>query len=106
MIHESELGEYAKGFPRDLAGHVPVHGDCWRKMRFDLAGMDPDAKGISADERARRIEFLDTVWWPQVLARVRDERQRLESAHGESFINHWERVVNRGAEEPHGYEVE
>ncbi len=105
MLHFSKLGEFAEKFPRDTAGYVPVQGDCWRQMKFDDHQMDPEEEGISAEERARRIEYLDKEWWPQVLAKTNDEKQRLEEIHGETFISHWERVVNRSPDEPHGFEV-
>ncbi|NIL99218.1 MAG: hypothetical protein GTO62_19480 [Planctomycetales bacterium] len=106
MFHKSELQEYAHKFPQDQMGYVPTQGDCWRQMKFDHAHQDPHEEGISEDEQARRIEYLDKVWWPQVLEQVAENRQQLEEAHGDSFIQHWERVVNKAPEEPHGFEVE
>jgi hypothetical protein len=106
MFHKSELGHFGERFPHDLTGYVPTAGDCWRQMRFDHADMDPDEAGISAEERTHRVQHLDVVWWPRVLQQVHGERQRLEAEHGESFIEHWERVVNHATDVPHGFEVE
>ena len=105
MFHKSQLGHFDDQFPHDLTGYVPTEGDHWRQMQFDHADMDPDEKGISADEKARRIEYLNVVWWPEVLQRVHGERQRLEAEHGESFIEHWQRVVNRAPDTPHGFDA-
>lgn len=105
MFHKSELAHFSEHFPQDATGYVPVHGDCWRQMQFDRADMDPDEEGISAEEKARRIEYLDSVWWPEVLKKVNKERERLEEEHGESFISRWHRAVNRRPNESHGFGV-
>ncbi len=105
MFPKSELERFGGRFPHDLVGDVPVGGDCWRQMQFDHAEMDPNEEGISAEEKSRRVEYLDTVWWPKVLEKVHLERQRLEAEHGETFIQHWERVVNRKPHLPHGFGV-
>jgi len=73
MIHKSELGEHAERFPADSAGHVPEQGDDWRGMSFEHGPHDPDEKGISDEERQRRIEHLDQEWWPNVIAQVNEE---------------------------------
>ncbi len=105
MFHRSELAEYGTRFPHDHAGYVPVPGDHWRQMHFDHAGMDPDEEGISDQEWARRIDYLDTVWWPRVLARVNEERRRLANQCGPSFTARWERAVNNAPVEAHGFEL-
>lgn len=108
MLHKTELGDHGETFPHDKAGYVPVHHDQdnWREMQFDHADMDPNAEGISPEEHARRLEYLDTQWWPQVLEKVNAERQRLEEEHGETFIKHWQRVVNRHPHSSHGFSAE
>jgi hypothetical protein len=104
MFHKSKLKEYDGDFPHDTEGQVPVHVDCWRNMKFDHADQDPNEEGISADEKVRRMEYLDTVWWPQVLARVQSEHERLTDEHGESFMQQWDRIVNKPADLQHGFE--
>ncbi|MCH5373712.1 MAG: hypothetical protein JJ992_07025 [Planctomycetes bacterium] len=106
MFHKSELGEHARHFPHDLAGYVPVETDSWRQMKFDHAGMDPDEEGLSQEERARREEYLDKVWWPRLLASVHEQRLRLEQEHGESFVKHWQRIVNQEPPQPRSFVVE
>ena len=93
MLRKSELDQFNHRFPHDHNGHVPVHGDHWQAMQFDHAEMDPHQDGISEEESARRMEYLNKVWWPSILQQVQEERQRLEAEHGESFIKHWERVT-------------
>lgn len=102
MFHKSELAHFGDEFPHDATGYVPIHGDCWRQMQFERADMDPNEEGIAAEEKARRIEYLDTVWWPKVLARVNAERERLEAEHGESFISQWHRAVHHKPDQSHG----
>ena len=75
-------------------------------MKFDHADMDPEAEGISAEEKARRIEYLDSVWWPKVLEDVAKSQTTLAEKHGESFLEHWQSVVNRHPDVPHGFGVE
>ncbi len=106
MFHKSELGEHATGFPHDTAGYVPRGGDHWRQMKFEHGAMDPEEEGISAEERLRRIEYLDQVWWPQILEKVSQEHDRLVNEHGESYLQRWQRVVNRSPDQPGGFEVE
>jgi hypothetical protein len=106
MFHKSKLGRHAKHFPHDQMGYVPVDSDSWRQMKFEHADMDPDEEGISAEERARRIEYLDKVWWPRLLADVHEQRLRLVKEYGQSFITQWEQLVNRQAESPHSMVVE
>ncbi|GAA4457991.1 hypothetical protein [Novipirellula rosea] len=103
MFHKSDLEHFGEEFPQDSTGYVPAKGDCWRQMKFDHADMDPNEEGISAEEKKRRLEYLDTVWWPKVLQKVHVERQRLEAEHGETFIKRWHQAVNRSAEQPHGF---
>ena len=104
MFHKSKLKKFGGNFPHDKQGHVPVHVDCWRKMEFDHADQDPDAEGISEEEKARRIEYLDKQWWPKILAEVQDEHARLIDEHGESFMQHWDSVVNEPPHLQHGFE--
>lgn len=105
MFHKSQLGEHAEHFFHDTAGYVPVDADSWRRMKFDHADRDPDEEGLSPEERARRLEYLDKVWWPRVLADVHEQRLRLEQEHGESFIQHWQRIVNPELPLPDKYVV-
>ena len=105
MFHKSDLSHYGEHFPHDQKGHVPAPHDHWEAMQFELPGMDPNEEGITSDEQARRIEYLNTVWWPELLQRVSNERQRLQDQHGESFIAHWERVIGHRSNAPHGFEI-
>jgi len=106
MIHKSELGEHAERFPADSAGHVPEQGDDWRGMSFEHGPHDPDEKGISDEERQRRIEHLDQEWWPNVIAQVNEEIRQLGLLPGGSPIKKWRDQVMREPPEPHGFEVE
>ena len=106
MFHKSKLGEHGHKFPHDLDGHVPHEGDDWRAMNFDHGAMDPDEDGISEEEKAKRIKYLDKEWWPKVIGWVNDQQAHLGRVHGKSFIQHWERVVNQPPPEQHGFEVE
>ncbi len=106
MFHKSQLGEHAEGFPQDSAGYVPHTDDQWRQMKFDHGAMDPEEPGISAEERTRRLEHLDQVWWPGVLARVAEQHNRLVKEHGESYLHRWQRIVSKTPDQPHGFEVE
>lgn len=105
MFHKSHIGEHGERFPADLKGHVPVHGDCWRRMHFDHGELDPEEPGISEEERARRITYLDKVWWPQVLEKVHAERLLLEAEHGPTFMERWDEVAHQGPPMPHGFEA-
>lgn len=105
MFHKSELKDYGHHFPHDEKGYVPTHGDNWREMKFDHADQDPDEEGISEEERARRIKYLDEVWWPEVLGKVGQQHRHLEKAHGESFVDHWQRFVNQDPPQPHGFQA-
>ena len=100
MFHKSQLGEHAEHFAHDSAGFVPVDGDSWRQMKFEHGDRDPNEAGLSQEERDRRVEYLDKVWWPRLLADVHEQRLRLEREHGEAFIRHWQRVVNPEPEDP------
>lgn len=104
MFHKSKLDQFEAKFPHDSSGHVPVHVDCWRKMEFDHADQDPGEEGISEEEKARRLEFLDTVWWPKILEEVQVEHERLNSEHGESYMKQWDTIVNTGPDLQHGFE--
>ena len=104
MFHKSKLEKFDAKFPHDSKGHVPVHVDCWRQMRFDHADQDPNEEGISAEEKARRIEYLDKEWWPKVLEGVQEEHERLTDEHGESFMQQWNNIVNKPQNLQHGFE--
>ena len=106
MFHKSELGDLADGFPQDSQGNIPHTSDHWRQMKFDHGARDPDEEGISEAERQSRLEYLDQVWWPQVLAKAAAEHDRLLKEQGESYVQRWQRLVNRTPDEPHGFEVE
>ncbi len=105
MIHKSILDRFIHMFPHDRQGHVPVHSDHWQEMDFEHTEMDPYEEGISEEERARRVEYLNTVWWPDVLEQVEAERRRLEEEHGHTFSEHWKSVVHRSPERPGGFGV-
>lgn len=105
MFEQIVFNAFAHRFPSDKAGFVPTHGDCWRNMQFDHQEDDPNEAGISEEEKARRTKHLDEVWWPAVLEKVADEKARLESEHGETFTQHWERTISQPPEPPHGTSV-
>jgi len=105
MLHNSELGEHTDRFPCDRDGRVPEHGDHWSDMRFDHGPNDPDEAGIGDAERARRIEYLDKQWWPQVLARVHAEREKLDRLPGGNPIKRWREQVIKPPPEQHGFQV-
>ena len=105
MFHKSKLDEYGHRFPHDQTGQVPVHGDHWREMQFDHAGMDPHEEGISVEEQSRRMEYLNNEWWPEVLQQVHNEKQRLEAEHGETFTHHWHDIVYQSPRTPHGFGI-
>lgn len=106
MLHQSELGDHASRFPVDQQGRVPEEGDDWRNMRFDYGSNDPHEKGISDEERRRRIDYLDQEWWPKVIAQVNAEIEKLGQLPGGSPIKKWRDVVMREPPQPHGFEVE
>lgn len=106
MLHKSELGEHADRFPSDQNGHVPEHDDHWSEMHFEHGPHDPDEAGISDEERARRTEYLDTQWWPQILAQVRAERENLDQLPGGNPIKRWHEQVMRKPPDPGGIDVE
>ena len=105
MFHESELDQYGHRFPHDRAGNVPVHHDHWRDMEFDHGDMEPYEEGISTDEQKRRIEYLNTEWWPRIKQQVHDEQVRLTNEHGETFTDHWKQIVERQPRNPHGFGI-
>ena len=105
MIHKSLLGQHGERFPHDRNGNVPVHGDHWRDLQFEYPEMDPHEAGISTEEQARRIEYLNTVWWPGILQDVSNQRQSLENEHGESFTELWNRTVRESPETPHFFGI-
>jgi hypothetical protein len=104
MFHKSHLGEHADHFPHDLEGHIPQEGDDWRTMKFDHGEMNPHEDGITEEERAKRLDYLDEVWWPETLARVEEERSRQHRLYGESFFRRWEEIVNQAPPVQHGFE--
>lgn len=74
-------------------------------MKFEHADQDPNEEGISEDEMAQRIEFLDIVWWPKILEDVQEEHDRLNEEHGESFTQQWDKIVNAPHHPQHGFEA-
>lgn len=104
MLHRSELGEHASKFPADRKGHVPEHHDHWSKMDFDHGAEDPNEAGISAEERERRIRFLDEQWWPRVIAQVHEERAKLAKLPGGTPIRRWRESVMTDTPVQHGFE--
>ncbi len=105
MLHKSELGEHADRFPHDNNGHVPEQGDHWSDMAFDHGKNDPVAEGIDDAERARRTEYLDSEWWPTVLAKVGKERDALAQLPGGSPIKQWRDEVMQEPPTQHGYDA-
>ena len=106
MLHKKELGPHARHFPADRQGRVPESGDDWRHMEFDHGPADPAEPGISPEEKQRRLDYLDQQWWPQVIARVNQQRETLEREHGETFMKLWRECLRIKPSEPHGFEVE
>jgi hypothetical protein len=105
VFHKKHLGDHADQFPHDRDGFVPTDADTWRTMNFEQEGLDPDEQGISAEERAHRIEYLDRVWWPRILAEVHDQRLRLVREHGKSFMERWAHFTKEEPDKPHGFGV-
>lgn len=107
MLHKSELGEHADRFPADRDGNVPEHGDSWSDLNFEHGPNDPHEEGISDEERARRMQFLDAEWWPQVIAQVNDEKQKLSQLPGGNPIRKWrENVIDDAMpRQQHGFEA-
>jgi hypothetical protein len=106
MLHKSELGEHADRFPQDSDGHVPEHGDHWSDMSFEHGPHDPDEPGISAEERAKRMEYLDSQWWPSLLEKVGKQRDELAQLPGGSPIKRWREEAMREPPSQHGYNAE
>lgn len=106
MFHKQHLGEHADRFPADRAGQVPTETDCWRRMNFEQEGIDPDEAGISEEEREHRIEYLDKVWWPRVLADVHEQRLALAREHGPTFMERWAQFTKDEPDVTHGFVVE
>jgi len=106
MFHKSKLDQFEHQFPHDAQGHVPHPHDRWDQMQFEVEGMDPHEEGISEEEKKRRIEYLNNVWWPQVIAQVEEERQRLETLHGATFMSHWKDLLHHPPESMPGMGVE
>jgi hypothetical protein len=106
MFHKSELGEHARRFPSDRNGNVPEHDDHWRDMEFEHGPNDPNEEGVSEEERKRRIKYLDEEWWPEVIARVNKEKEKLASLPGGNPIHRWREEVVKDEPQPHGFRVE
>ena len=106
MIHKDELGEHAAHFPHDQNGHIPEPGDHWSKMSFEYGPNSPDEPGIDETEKARRIEYLDKVWWPQILTHAQEGRKKLQALPGGSPIKHWRDEVIVDPPMSHGFQVE
>ena len=108
MLHISELGEHAHRFHAhaDKDGHVPEHGDHWTNMKFDQGANDPDEEGISEEERQRRIAHLDEQWWPNVIAKVNQEKETLSQLPGGNPIRKWRDAAMQEPPQAHGFEVE
>ncbi len=105
MFHKSEMDQYGHQFPHDAKGYVPHATDHWRDMNFEHEGLDPYEEGISPEEHDQRVAYLNSTWWPEVLQRVDEERQRLEAEHGETFAKHWQHVLDMPTDNPHGFGV-
>lgn len=105
MFHKSHMDSFNHQFPHDTQGFVPHPGDHWRDMNFEQEGLDPDEEGISVEEHDRRVAYLNSTWWPEVLKCVEEEKQRLETEHGETFIQHWKHVLEVPTSHPHGFGV-
>ena len=108
MLHRSELGEHAGRFPTDQDGNVPEHGDHWGELNFEHGPNDPHENGISDEERARRMDYLNSEWWPKIIAQVNEEKNKLSRLPGGSPIRKWREQVIDAVEprQPHGFEVE
>lgn len=105
MLHKSELGEHADRFPQDRDGNVPEAGDHWSGMSFDHGPHDPAEPGISDEEKAKRVAYLDSQWWPDVLGKVRTERDALAALPGGSPIQRWHDEAMKEPPQQHGYEA-
>lgn len=105
MFHKSQMDQYDHQFPHDSKGFVPHPGDHWSDMSFEREGLDPYEEGISQEEHDRRVAYLNSTWWPEVLERVEEEKQRLLAEHGESFAKHWKQVLETPTSTLHGFGV-
>ena len=108
MLHKSELGEHADRFPIDQDGNIPEHGDHWSDSHFEHGPNDPHEEGISDEERARRMDYLNTQWWPKIIAQVNEEKESLSQLPGGNPIRKWREGVIDAVEpqQQHGFEVE
>ncbi|MEQ8791604.1 MAG: hypothetical protein RIC55_35405 [Pirellulaceae bacterium] len=104
MLHHSKLGESARHFPQDRQGHIPDHRDHWSHMDFDHGEHDPEEPGISEEERARRVEYLDTVWWPKIIAQVNQQKKNVVDLPHDTFIRKWSQEVMEQPPEQEGFE--
>lgn len=93
MLHKSILGEHAAHFPHDEEGHVPEPGDHWSKMKFQLGPNSPFEEGISHEEKAKRTEYLDKVWWPKILEHVAEGKAKLDGLPEGNPVKHWRDAV-------------
>ena len=107
MLHKSELGEHADRFPTDAEGIVPEEGDHWSDLTFEHGPHDPHEEGISDEERARRMEYLDNEWWPKIIAHVNEQKETLSQLPGGNPIHRWRRGVIDAAKprQQHGFEA-
>lgn len=105
MLHKDKLGEHAAHFPHDDEGHIPEPGDHWANMKFQLGPNSPFEEGISAEERARRTEYLDKVWWPAILEHAKEGRAKLRLLPDGSPIQHWRDEVMPEPTPQHGYHM-
>ena len=105
MLHQSELGEHVDRFPADTDGNIPEHGDHWSDLNFDHGPNDPQEEGISDEERTRRKEYLDSEWWPKIIAQVNEQKKTLSQLPGGNPIHKWREAVIDDAEptEQHGF---
>lgn len=106
MLHISDLGEYAHKFFADKDGHVPEHGDHWRKMKIDHGENDPDEEGISEEERQRRIAYLDEQWWPNIIAQVAKEKEALSKLPGGNPVHKWRDEITKEPPTQQGFQVQ
>lgn len=95
MFHHSKLEEHGKKFPQDAKGNVPEPHDHWSAMQFEHGEHDPEEPGIDEAEKARRTQYLDEQWWPQVIAQVEEERDNLLSLPKHSPIRKWAEMTHK-----------
>ena len=106
MLHKSILGEHAAHFPQDEQGHIPEPGDHWSHMKFELGPNSPFEEGLSHEEREKRTQYLDQVWWPKILEHVSEGRKKLAALPEGNPIRYWREVVDASPTLPHGIQVD